>query len=162
MPVKAIQRDRSWKEIRTISSWLWVEGGSELITVNVSLFPGEPKGTELGEEIGKKQGICPPASKGWVHPSGGSRGQARTGRAGERSPQTAGVGCVTLGKSLSPWGLSFPETAKQALCKRTRWSPSIMETTGGSCRVQGRRCRKGLRRGLRSQAQTLVLWPLPG
>lgn len=30
-------------------------GGSELITVNVSLFPGEPKGTELGEEIGKKR-----------------------------------------------------------------------------------------------------------
>lgn len=25
-------------------------GGSELIVVNVSLFPGEPKGTELGEE----------------------------------------------------------------------------------------------------------------
>lgn len=80
MPVKAIQRDRSWKEIRTISSWLWVEGGSELITVNVSLFPGETKGHRIGRGDRKKAGHLPTCLQGLGSPI---RREQRPGQDGE-------------------------------------------------------------------------------
>lgn len=73
--------------------------------VNVSLFPREPKGTELGEEIGKTGVSARPASGG-VLSSWRSRAALSSGRWGWL--------CVTLGKSLSLWGLSFPEFAEGA------------------------------------------------
>lgn len=69
--------------------------------VNDSLFPGEPKGTELGEKTAKKKAGCllglPLGGGGWVQPSGGSRARAGPGRAA--LAQAAGVGGVTLGQS---------------------------------------------------------------
>lgn len=80
--------------------------------VNVSLFPGGPKGAELGEEIGRGASEGPASGGGASAPEGPEQSQAGTGRAGQCSPLSAGVGHVTLGKSLSPWGLSFPEFAQ--------------------------------------------------
>lgn len=80
--------------------------------VNVSLFLGGPKGTDLGEDRGRKRGICGACPWGRGGCAGGAeQSGAGTEKAGQCPPPTAGVGRVTVGKSLSPWGLSFPEFA---------------------------------------------------
>lgn len=69
--------------------------------VNDSLFPGEPKGTELGEKTAKKSGASAgPAFEGWVagfsHQAGAESSRAGPGRTVHA--QAAGVGGVTLGQ----------------------------------------------------------------
>lgn len=78
--------------------------------VNVSLFPGEPKGTELGEEIAERG----TSARGRVspHQEGPEAGPGQ-GEPGSARLRLLGPGCVTLGKSLSPQGLRFPDSAKQ-------------------------------------------------
>lgn len=100
------------------------------------------------EKRDEESAHLPARLRGLARLSGGSRARARIGERGVLTSSCWDCLCDLGPVTEPPRGPSFSESATQALCELTRWSPSIMGTAGGRCRVKSRWCRKSLERGL--------------